>query len=175
VTRLWKDGDNRRKVAYRFEVEGVSFSGDVDVSSERRRSLAVGDAIDVRFLPDNPRVNDLGGTGRSSLPAVMAPIVALGLSVAGVLCLFAIRGQRRLLEDGRAAPAIVTGHKTISSSRGKHHSMTYDFPLLSGAVATGRANTSSNAPAVGSVITVIYDPERPERSRVYPFSLVRPV
>jgi hypothetical protein len=174
VSRLWTDDDNRRKVQYRFEAEGQSFTNDRTVSAERRRELEVGAAINVRFLPGNPRVNDLGGAPRNGLPAAIAPIVGFGLALVGVGCLLAIRVQRRLLEDGRVAPALVTSHKTERSSHGKQQSMTFTFPLLSGAVAAGKGGTSKGAPAVGSVITVVYDPEHPTRSRVYPFSLVRP-
>jgi hypothetical protein len=173
VTRIWSDDDNRRKVAYRFEAEGRSFASDINVSSARRRTLDVGSPIDVRFLPGNPDVNDLGAS-RSGLPLAIGPTVGVGLATGGAILLFSIRRQRRLLEDGRAAPAVVTGHKSSHSSHSKHYSMTYDFALLSGAVVKGKAGTSKNAPPVGSVITVIYDPERPEKSRVYPFSLVRP-
>jgi hypothetical protein len=52
--------------------------------------------------------------------------------------------------------------------------MTYEFPLLSGAVASGKAGTSAKPPAIGSVICVIYDPESPKRNAVYPLSLVIP-
>jgi hypothetical protein len=174
VTRLWQDDDNRRKVAYRFEAAGESFTANRNVSSERRRGLTVGAPIAVRFLPDNPRVNDLGGTPDRPMPMAIPPLAATGLATLGATCVWAIRGQRRLLEDGRAAPGIVTAHKTDKSSHGKHHSMTYAFQLTSGAMATGKAGTSSKPPAIGSVVTVIYDPDRPKRSRVYPFSLVRP-
>ncbi len=93
----------------------------------------------------------------------------------GLLCLFAIQKQRRLLTDGRAAPAIVTAHHRHHSGHGgTHRSLTYEFPLLNGATATGRSQTSSKPPAVGSVICVIYDPDRPTRSMAYPFSLVQP-
>lgn len=174
VTRLWRDGDDRRKVAYRFEVEGQSYESDIKVSSERRRGLTVGSSVDVRYLPGHPGVNDLGSP-RSGVPAAIGPIAGAGIAACGLACLFSIRCQRRLLEDGRVAPAVVTGHKSSASSHGgKHHSMTYEFALLSGALATGKAATSRKPPAVGSVITVIYDPDRPKRSRVYPFALVKP-
>jgi hypothetical protein len=51
--------------------------------------------------------------------------------------------------------------------------MTYDFALLNGAVASGRSQTSSKPPAIGSVICVVYDPDRPSRNLAYPFQLVR--
>lgn len=175
VTRLWESGDNRRKVVYRFQAEGRTITGDVKVSAERRRVLEVGTPIPIRYLPGDPRAHDLGGPPRSGLPRVLGPIVAFIIGICGALCLLSIGGQRHLLEEGRVTPAIVTGHTEHSSSHGgKHRSMTYEFQLLSGAIATGKSGTSKKPPAVGSVITVIYDPERPRRSCVYPPSLVEP-
>jgi hypothetical protein len=174
VTRLWQSGDNRRKVVYRFQADGRTITGEIKVSAERRRQLEVGAPIAVRYLPGDPRANDLGGRPRSGMPRALGPIVAAGIGTCGALCLLGIRGQRRLLEEGRVAPAIVTGHTVHRTQHGKHRSMTYEFQLLSGAPATGKSGTSSKPPAVGSVITVIYDPDRPRRSRVYPLSLVEP-
>jgi len=174
VTRLWASGDNKQKVVYRFVAEGQTHQGDIKVSAARRRELTVGSPIAVRFLPGTPDVNDLGGTPRSGMPAALAPIAAVIIGAGGALCLWGIGFQRRLLEEGRVAPAIVTGHATQTTQHGKHRSMTYDFPLLSGAIASGKSATSSKPPAIGSVITVIYDPERPQRNKVYPLSLVEP-
>jgi len=102
-------------------------------------------------------------------------VVATGIAAIGVLCLLGINQERRLLSEGRAAPALVTALKTQSGTHGeKHRSMTYEFPLMSGAVASGKSGTSSKPPAVGSVICIVYDPERPGRNKVYPFGLVRP-
>jgi hypothetical protein len=175
VTRLWNDDDNRRKVRYQFAAQGRIVTGEQSVSSERRRTLHVQSPIDVRYVPSNPAVNDLGGPPRSGMPVAvpfMVPPVVAGL---GVLCLVLIHRQRRLLVEGRVAPGIVTGHTNYRSSHGgTHRSITFTFPLLSGAIASGKSGASRKPPAIGSAITVIYDPDEPSRSAVYPFSLVRP-
>jgi hypothetical protein len=73
------------------------------------------------------------------------------------------------------ASAKVTGHaKHHRSPGGTHPSITFAFPLLMGAVASGKSGASSKPPAIGSAITVVYDPEQPRRNAVYPFSLVKP-
>lgn len=174
VTRLWANGDDRRRVAFRFVVDGHEYSGRARVSEARRRTLSVGSPLAVRYVPANPQLHDLGGTPRDTMPAWVPFIVAPLVAVAGLLCLVAIGRQRRLLTDGRVAPAIVTGHRTQRTSHGTHRSLTFEFPLLSGAVASGKSGASSKSPAVGSVICVVYDPERPSRHRPYPMSLVRP-
>lgn len=174
VTRLWANGDNRRRVAFRFVADGHEYSGRGRVSEARRRTLEVGSPLAVRYVPANPQVHDLGGTPRGTMPAWVPFVVAPIVAGAGLLCLVAIGRQRRLLTDGRVAPAIVTSHQKQRTSHGTHRSLTFEFPLLSGAVASGKSGAPSRAPAVGSVICVVYDPERPSRHRPYPMSLVRP-
>ena len=160
---------------YRFVVDGRAYESTEHVSTARRRALHVGSTIDVRYLPGDPQQNDLGGTPRQSLPIWLPFLVGLATAAMGALCLFSIGKQRQLLTEGRAAPAIVRSHHRHHTGHGgTHRSLTYEFPLLSGAVATGRSQTSSKPPAVGSVICVIYDPDRPTRSMVYPLSLVQP-
>ena len=175
VTRLWPSGDNFRRVRYRFIVDGHTYESTERVSTARRRALQVGSAIEVRYVPGDPQQNDLGGSPDPSLPIWLPFVVSTAAAAMGLLCLFAIQKQRRLLTDGRAAPAIVTAHHRHHSGHGgTHRSLTYEFPLLNGATATGRSQTSSKPPAVGSVICVIYDPDRPTRSMAYPFALVQP-
>jgi len=175
VTRLWPSGDNFRRVRYRFVVDGRAYESTERVSTSRRRTLHVGSAIEVRYVHGDPAQNDLGGTPDPSLPIWLPFLVSTAAAAMGLLCLFAIQKQRRLLTDGRAAPAIVMSHHRHHTGHGgTHRSLTYEFPLLNGAVATGRSQTSSKPPAVGSVICVIYDSDRPTRSMAYPLSLVQP-
>ena len=68
--------------------------------------------------------------------------------------------------------AVVTAVRKHKGSHGEtHREMVYEFPVLAGTIATGKAAASKTA-AVGTRISVVYDPERPKRNRPYPFSLV---
>jgi len=173
VTRLWTNDDNRRRVDYQFEVGAVSYGGRANVSDTVRRTLRVGLPITVRYVPTNPRLNDLGGS-RGGLPAAIAPVVAVLMTLAGGLCLYGLDRQRRLLMDGRVAPAVVTGQRKQKPREGPGNTVIdFEFQVLSGAIRRGSA-APSKAPAAGKVICIIYDPERPERHGIYPFSLVTP-
>jgi hypothetical protein len=176
VTRLWRgSGDPKpAMVAYRFEAAGAVYEGQSKIRLSAWRALEHGGAIEVRYLPDHPGRSLVAGAERGGLPPWIAFLVAAGLAAGGALCLAGLNGQRRLLMDGRAAPALVTAIVKHSSSHGgSHRSIKYTFPLMSGSIATGKSEAPRKPPAVGSVICIVYDPDRPGRSRPYPFPLVR--
>ena len=175
VTRLQSDGDDRRRVGYEFGVNDRVVRGERQVSGARRQTLKVGSPIDVRYLPSDPTANELDGRPRSGIPIALPFVLAPTIAAFGVLCLVRVHRQRRLLSEGRVASATVTGHvKHHSSHGGTHGSITFTFPLLSGAMALGKSGASSKPLALGSVVTIVYDPDQPGRNAVYPFSLVKP-
>ena len=140
VARLWTNDDNRRRVEYQFEVGAGSYVGRANVSDAVRRTLRVGTSITVRYVPTNPRLNDLGGSRRSGIPAAIAPIVGVLMTLAGGLCLYGIERQRRLLMDGRLAPAVVTGQRKQKHGHGGSQTVIdFEFQVLSGAIRRGSA------------------------------------
>ena len=175
VVRLWRGEEAQRPhVAYRFEVNDRAYSGEGRLPAVVWRPLRTGETLTVRYVPDNPAISMPAQSSRSQPPLWLPAVVALVLVTIGMFCLFGIQQQRQLLIEGRVTAAIVRSHKKRHSSHGgTHRSMTYDFALLNGAVASGRSRTSSKPPAVGSVICVVYDPDRPSRNLAYPFELVR--
>jgi hypothetical protein len=96
--------------------------------------------------------------------------VAGALALASFLIAREIRRQRRLLAEGRPAPALVTRHEGNRQGKVAH----YEFPLLSGALARGKAGPQKKPPAVGSLLCVLYEPDRMRNNSLYPLSLVRP-
>jgi hypothetical protein len=174
VVRLWSNGDDRRRVAYRFSVDGRAFDGRARVSESVRRTLSVGTPVTVRYLANSPRRNDLGGSPPRPIPLpVPFGLGALGL-VAGTACLVGLARERRLLVDGLITAGVVTGLETHKGAHGADHRvLRYEFALLSGVKASGKCHTSSTPPAIGTTVWVVYDPDAPGRSRTYPFSLVR--
>lgn len=176
VTRLWRgDGDEKPAwVAYRFEASGFEHHGESRVRTSYWRTLEAGATVEVRYLPDDPLQSVVVGAPRKVLPVWVAFLLALALGGGGAACFAGLNRERRLLMEGRAAPALVTSvvkHKTQHG--GSYQSIEYTFRLLSGAIAKGKSGASSKPPIAGGVICVVYDPDRPARSRPYPFSLVR--
>jgi len=174
VVRLRRNGDNNRRVTYRFSVDGRAYEGSAGVSSDRFRALSVGAPIRVRYLPDNPASHRLDGARGDGLPLAFAFIVPSLLFAAGGALIWMVSRQRWLLIEGRAAKGIVIGMKAQTSSHEtKSYAMTYQFPLLDGRTATGKSTFHKNPPAIGTTVQVLYDPERPGRSAIYPFGYVR--
>jgi hypothetical protein len=169
-------GESRRAdVAYRYVVDGQAYAGEVRLSENRWRTLRAGSSLPIRYMPTHPAQHHVAGSRTGGMPLWLPPVVSASLLAGALGCVLGLRAQRRLMSYGRSAPAIVRkDRKQRTSHGGSHRSITYEFPLMSGATATGTHAASAKVPSVGSVICVIYDPDPPHRSRPYPLPLVRP-
>jgi Protein of unknown function (DUF3592) len=175
VLQLWRSsGDSKQPwVAYRFEADGRAYAGTSTISLSKWRALKAGATLPIRYVPAAPEQSILAGQRPGAMPLWLPSLVAIAIAAVGGLSLAAIRKERRLLMEGRPAPAVVLKHFKHHSGHGTLLTMTYEFPLLNGAIATGRSGTSRKPPPVGSVICVVYDSDWPKRSKPYPMSLVR--
>jgi hypothetical protein len=178
VIRLWRGRDDEKQpwMAYRFRGQGQLYERNAKVSLRLWRSLRVGSPVPVFYVPSRPELSSPFTTARAVLPPWVPFLAALLLAGAAILVTLPIRIQRRLLSEGRPAPGLVTEHgNTEHGPHGKGgRKYCYDFTLLSGAIAKGEAGPCKNPPAIGSMISVIYDPESPSRNAPYPLSLVMP-
>ena len=172
ITRVWRDGSKEHtpRVSYRFEADGEGFTGRSDAPSGLWRTLKAGDSLRVRYLPTDPSVNHPADWRMSVTPQwlpLLIPVIFLGLAAMfGGL----IRRQWRLLMEGRPAPGLVVKARR----KDKQVVLTYEFRVLSGAIQKGRGSSNSRSVlGEGSVVCVLYDPENPRRSGIYPFQLVR--
>ena len=177
VVRLWRGSgkDQSRWVSYRYAVAGRTYESRTEIGSSKWKALRVGATVPVRYVRSDPAWSFPAGVQPNVMPAWLPFVVAGILAIAGGLALVLIDRQRRLLMGGRAAPATVTRHALQRTRHGgRQPSITYTFQLLSGATAEGTSGPSTKVPAIGSVICVLYDPDRPGRSAPYPLPLVRP-
>ena len=176
VTRLKRESkeSKRASVYYRFSANGRAFESRAKVPIAQWQALDVGSAVPIRYVAANPDWNIPDGVVPGVLPAAVSYVLSPLLVMIGLVCWLALRYQRRLLSEGRAAMAVI---KTVTKRRGQHgesiKTLRYEFPLLSGAVQTGSFQTTAKALDVGTTIAVLYDAERPRVSRPYPLSLVR--
>ena len=177
VDRLWRKKSDGKPAfaALHFDVDGRRVAAEQRMQLTAWQDLRIGSRVAVRYLPENPTTFVLAGARDRQMPAFVPYLASGALALISILCAAAVRSQRWLLAEGRPAPAVVTAlHKHQSSHGGTHRSIRYEFPLLGGGVATGKAAVSRNAAPVGATICIVYDPDRPGRSRPYPFALVTP-
>lgn len=174
VDRLWRKSDDGKPAfaSFHFDANGVRVNGQSRMELETWRELRVGGPLRVRYLPDDPGRWVADGARRSRMPFWVSYLAASTLALAAIVCGLVVHNQRALLRDGRAARAIVTAVRKHHAGHGATHTqISYEFSLFGGGQETGKASVSK-PPAVGAAVTIVYDPDRPKRSRPYPFSLV---
>jgi len=176
VTRLWRTSSKNSQqwsVAYQFDVEGRTYTGQSKIPRAWSQTLRVDGAVPVRFVVGDPSVNLPAGLTPQVLPPWVPYLVAAALLGSGLALVVGLRRERALLADGRVAGAVVTKHITQRTQHGSYRTMRYEFQVLSGATVGGAGAPSRKPPAIGSVICVLYDPDRPSRNKPYPLPHVR--
>jgi hypothetical protein len=177
VIRLYRRGkDNEPYVSYGFLAQGREYKRDLKISRAMWTRLKVGSPLSVRYAESRPEINHPAGLTRSALPPWVPVLVAVALMICGAGVLLPLRGQSRLLANGRQTMGVVMAHgKTMRTSHGSElgKKYEYEFLLLSGASCKGTAGPVKNPPPIGSAIPVLYDPETPKRNAPYPLPLVR--
>ncbi len=145
------------------------YHGEASAPRSYWSNLQEGEPLSIRYAPSNPLVNR-----PANVPATDAPlwvILLIPVTFAGVsaLLVYRVRKQRRLLEEGRPAPGVITKMRRTKNGR----SIRYDFLLPGGGTATGSGIAKSGPTDPGNLITIVYDPENPSSSAPYPFELVK--
>ena len=174
VDRLWrKTGDGKPAyAAFHFDANGTRIDGESRMRLPVWRELRAGATIAVHYLPENPRNFVVAGQRRDRMRFAVPYAVTLALAALALLCTGAVRRQRRLLSEGRPARAVVTKVKKKKGAHGaSYREIFYEFRVLAGTKATGKAVATTSAEE-GGTISVVYDPERPAWNRLYPFPLV---
>ncbi len=164
-------------VNYQFTINGQTYSKGAFISQEHWQALQVGSPVAILYLPSDPS---------KSFPKSDSPISQthwLVILPAAGLILFIFFGfayaqlstvlpERRLLTRGRSAPGVVTRCNPGSRGRRSGYFVHYEFPLADGAKGQGR-DFSSQPIAQNSTVTVLFDPDRPRRSTLYPSETAR--
>jgi Protein of unknown function (DUF3592) len=172
ITRLWQTSGRHtlEKVSYRFNFNGVTYGGESSAPRKLWRELRTGSNLPIVFLPSAPGISQPNDWPNPATPIWLAFLPGILLPSLGVLLLTPIFQQRRLLAEGRAAPAIVTG---VRRPRNRVV-VDYDFTLPAGAVMQAKGGQPRNYPNIGDTICVLYDPTDPHRNAPYPLPLVNP-
>ncbi len=171
ITRLWRRNDKERQpmVTYRFEHSGRIYAASTSVSPKTWEQMREGSPLSVRYVPSDPDINHPEDWPASRIPAWLPMVVALCLAALGVFVFYWVGRQKRLLSEGRPAPAVVTRY--TSGQHGSKYAH-YEF-AAGGTVAKGATGVSRGSPKIGDTVCVLYDPEKPRRNVCYPMSLVK--
>lgn len=175
ITRLWqrRSGKETRYLAdFVFPAGPEVYSRTVRVPRGAWGRLKEGDRREVRYVESNPGISRLEGLERTTAtPFWVVPLAPVLLSTIAFFIARDLMRKRRLLEDGRPAPGMVTklGRKTD-----KGRMVYYAFLTLGGSTAEGKFGPihGKSVPDVGTPLTVIYDPDDPGFNRRYPLSVV---
>jgi hypothetical protein len=168
-----RGGEARYFVVYDYGVEGRYFRRQQRIQRREWSRLQRGMRFPVRYLPSSPDIAWMRGHEPRGVPMWVVPLVSAGVALGAWAIGYSLRRQWRLLSEGRPALARVTHSKKIS--RGEHHvhRVYYEFQVMSGATRTGHFDVGKNPPAADTTVTIVYDPDEPERQARYPLSLVR--
>lgn len=175
VMRLKRDSkeSSRATVYYEFAADGRAFEAHARIPMSRWKTLRAGGAVPIRYATADPHWSIPDGVEPRVQPAALPYLVSPLPLVIALICFLALREQRRLLSDGRAALAVIKTTKKRRTQHGSYWQVVYEFPLMNGSAQTGSVQAAGKALDVGTSIAVVYDDEHPRRNRPYPLSLVR--
>jgi hypothetical protein len=176
VTRL-STGLGIHGVGYDFTVDGRNYSGSAVMAPSHWQSLEVGSPLAILYLPSDPAKSYPESDSPNSQThwLLVLPVAGMALffmfSFAAIQ-LAAVLPERRLLARGHSASGTVTRCNPGNKGRRSGYFLHYDFPLPEGSQGQGR-KFSGQPIAEGSAVAVLYDPDRPRRSTLYPMESVR--
>jgi hypothetical protein len=173
ITRHWTSGSDpvRYWVEYVYQVEGQAHLGRLSTKRNSWMDLQRTGSLKIRYLPEDPQRHLAVGYEPDVPPLVVFALVAGVLILVEGLFMRIITMQRRLLAEGRPALAVVTKiGRTADHGKKVIH---YSFKDLGGKLIDGKSGPQRNPPAVGSVLTVIYEPDNEKHNRIYPLALVK--
>jgi len=169
ITQLWhQDRARIPMLAYAFTAKGVRFHGAAEVPKGLWDRIRVAGMLPIRYLPSDPNINhpaEWVETGAGSwFPFIFCPLLLLSAAFFA----FNVQKQGKLLANGLPAPAVITRCYRVKGG----WAATYQFRTKDGAVLGGRCSVTRKLEK-GAVISVLYDPEKPTRNRVYPMDAYR--
>jgi hypothetical protein len=176
VTRLWS-ALGRDRVNYDYTVDGRGYHSGSYIASQHWQQLQVGSPLAIRYLPSDPTKTcpetdpPNSGNNWSFILLAISLVLVFPLLFAVTFSSF-VWPRFRLLARGKPARGVVTRCKEGSRRRMSGYFLYYDFPLPYGGLCRGK-DFSGQPVAEGSIVTVLYDPNKPRRNALYPMDTVR--
>lgn len=150
-------------VRYRFSVDGVYYAGRANMIADDYRIQSPGGTILIRYLPNNPRVNQPVSWAWFSAWELPYYFLGIGLLVLEVVLLVTGWRKRQLARMGLVVEGRVTG---CQPDRNQFLAY-YEFTTEDDARIEGSARMADEC-EVGMSITIIYLRDNPKRNDLYP-------
>jgi hypothetical protein len=173
IEKLHKPYALKEYVDYTFTADGKTYLGKAIVPLDAYHKIKSASSLSIRYLPENPALNH-PVDWEWSVISEWDPIFTIIL-VAGLGCLVFLvprmRFERRLAAEGIAAFGMVT-KCSVSGRRGEFINLKYDFRTQDGTLVQGGGDFKTRR-EVGSRILILYIPQNPAQSVLYPLSAWR--
>ena len=157
-------------VEYTYQISGHTYVGRQQIEPKAWPGLLERGILNIRYLRMDPAKHIAPGYGPDLPPAWVAVIIAGVLFFIAWMLFRMISMQRHLLSEGQCAPAVVV--RISKSSHGKK-SPHYTFLDRNGRLFDGKMGPHRNPPPTGTIISVIYEPDREKRNLAYPFPFIK--
>ncbi len=171
IIRRWTAGSDpvRYWAEYSYQVNNQTYTGRLPMRRDTWLKLENAETLNIKYLPQNPQSHMVRGLEPKLLPPWVSILVAGVLFFVAWLVTRILALQRRLLAEGRPAPGIVTEVARTRNGKVAH----YAFMAMSGKVINGKLRPRKNPPAVGTVLSVIYEPDHETHNSTFPLPLVK--
>jgi hypothetical protein len=163
ITQLWHEGKaSTPMVANAFTVNGVRIEGDAQAPRAWWLRMRIADALPVRFVASNPKINHPAAWEESADP--MAPGFISG-AVRALRCVHSLESEKAAAGGGRGCACGWSDHGLFRAKNGwvAH----YQFHTKNGTVAKRRGQVFSKWEA-GATVCVLYLSENPRGNQLYP-------
>lgn len=172
ITRLWRTSgrSTRFMMSYRFEAGSAKLLASSQMLRQTWSDLYVGERLPILYLPSQPNINKPVEGADGPVPLLAGWLLAAAFALVAVLMLRPIRREFQLLSSGIPAEAKVTDVKPGSKGGAI---VCYEFKPPSGELTAGQSTRPGGQARIGESVCVLYDPENPQSSCLYPSQYVR--
>jgi hypothetical protein len=168
ITKLWYQDTREREpmVTYAFTANGVRMEGESPVPTKLWAGIRKAGFLPVRYLPSNPAINHPAAWDEAGVPEWFPIVLPATWVAVGAFLLFRVWREARVATDGVPAPGVVTRCFRVKGG----WSARYQFQTPDGAILKGRDKVQRKVDE-GSTTCVLYLPDNPRRSNLYPLCL----
>ena len=166
VSRKWNEGRSLTPhISYTFKVDGQIIAGESEIPDGLEHSLRESNTLPIRYLPEDPAVNQPAQWEWSALAhweTFLVPIVFF--AAPGIAIVLVLQRNRKLVAKGTPTAGVVA---KCSAGGRIGFQVKYEFRTKEDIVIAG-TGWSEEPREPGAKVCVIYSAEHPNRNQLYP-------